>query len=178
MTVRVGLSAAVLLTLSACATAPMPGPAGGPPPPPANAAFRTSDFAWSTAPGTATIDGNLAYKAYGKVHSCQAAGVILTPETPWVRSRMQILYNSMDHAALPAEEVRRRTPPERSQDYSQFVRRAACDASGHFVFTGLPDGAWYVITVARPQPAGSGPDIAVMERVTTSNGRVTKVKLG
>lgn len=175
MPLRIGLSAAAFLILAACATAP--GPMGGPPPPPVNAAFRTSDFAWSTAPGTSSIQGQLTFKGYGKAHSCAAAGVILTPETPWVRSRMNILYNSMDKAALPADEVRRRTPPERSQDYSQFVRRAACDASGNFVFTGLPAGAWYVITVARPQPAGSGPDIAIMQRVTTRDGRTSNVRL-
>jgi len=104
MTLRIGLSAAAFLILTACATAP--GPIGGPPPPPVNAAFRTSDFAWSTAPGTAGIQGQLTFKGYGKAHSCAAAGVILTPETPWVRSRMAILYNSTDKAALPAEEVR------------------------------------------------------------------------
>ena len=176
MNPRLGFSVAALLLAAACATPAPPGPTSAPPPG-GTAAFRTSDFAWSTAPGAGRIDGQLAYNPGGRPHSCAAAGVLLTPETPWVRSRMGILYNSTDKAALPADEVRRRTPPERSQDYSAFVRRTTCDTAGRFTFTGLPDGTWYVITVARPQPAGSGADIAIMRRVTTKGAKVVKVTL-
>lgn len=177
MNARLGLSAAAVLMVSACATegaGPM-GPMA--PPAPSTSAFRTSDFAWSTAPGSGRIDGQLSYRPMGKVHSCAAAGVLLTPDTPWVRSRMNILYSATDKAVLPADEVRRRTPPERSQDYSSFVRRTACDAQGRFSFNGLPDGTWYVITVARPVPAGSGPDMAIMRRVTTKGSKVVNISL-
>ena len=104
------------------------------------------------------------------------AEVVLTPETPWVRRRMEILYLSSDKAALPAAEVRGRTPPERSQDYSAFARRTPCDPSGNFVFTGLPDGAWYVITVAKPKAPDTGADVAIMRRVETRS-RLVKVSL-
>ena len=155
MNTRLGLSFAAVLMVSACAAAG-PGPMGRLAPPAAStSAFRTADFAWSTAPGSGRIDGQLSYRPMGKVHSCAAAGVLLTPDTPWVRSRMNILYSSTEKAVLPADEVRRRTPPERSQDYSSFVRRTTCDAQGRFSFTGLPDGTWYASTVARPVPAGS-----------------------
>jgi hypothetical protein len=167
----------LLLTLSACATD------GGPPAPsaavsakrPATAEFRTADFAWSTAPGKGRIEGQLAFK--GKAYSCAEAGVLLTPQTAWTRQRMMILYKSADHAALPASEVRGRTPPGRSADYSAFVRRAACDANGRFAFSSLPDGAWFVITVAKPQAPATGPDMAVMKLVTTRNGKTISVKL-
>ena len=89
---------------------------------------------------------------------------------------MNILYGSTERAALPADEVRRRTPPERSQDYSSFVRRTNCDAAGRFSFSGLPDGSWYVITVARP--VGGGSDMAIMRRVTTKGSRVVNATLG
>ena len=174
---RLGFSIAVLLMASACATEGVAPPMAGAPPAAATAAFRTSDFAWSTAPGTGRIEGQLSYRPMGKVHSCAAAGVLLTPDTPWVRSRMNILYSSTEKAILPADEVRRRTPPERSQDYSSFVRRTSCDSAGRFSFSGLPDGTWYVITVARPQPAGSGSDIAIMRRVTTKGSKVVNISL-
>jgi len=180
MNLRFFCAAGCVLTLSACATDGTTPAAGGTAmqtAPAGNAAFRTADFTWSTAPGTGQIVGQLSSKAKGKVQSCVDAGVVLTPETPWVRSRMTILYASAERAALPAADVRARTPPERNQDYSAFVRRAACDASGKFTFTSLPNGAFYVITVARPQPAGSGPDMAIMRRVVVRSGAAVKVAL-
>ena len=50
----------------------------------------------------------------------------------------------------------------------------ACNATGHFSFTGLPDGGWYVITVAAP--VGGGPRMAVMRHVET-NGDTVRVLL-
>lgn len=188
MNARLILSAGAAMILAACATpapapppsaarpAPTPAPAA-PPPSTGMAAFSTSDFAWSTAKGTGGIDGLLNYKASGVTYGCVDAGVVLTPETPWVRRRMEILYRSADKATLPADEVRARTPPERSQDYSAFVKRATCDATGKFTFAGLPNGAWYVITVARPTGGAKGVDMAIMRRVTIAGGRVTKVAL-
>jgi hypothetical protein len=134
--------------------------------------FSKADFAWSTAAGKGEIDGLLAFKQGSVAYSCAQAGVLLTPETPWVRRRMEILYTSADKATLPAAEVRARTPPERNQDYSSFVKRAACDAAGHFDFGALPDGAWYVITVARPAAPGTGAEMAIMRRVVIKGGKV------
>lgn len=169
-----GIGAALLL--SACATtSPPPGPTVASGSRPATAEFKTSDFAWSTAAGKGRIDGQLRYSAGGQAYSCADAGVVLTPETPWTRRRMEILYKSPSSAALLASEVRGRTPPGRSSDYSAFVKRASCDASGKFSFSGLPDGAWFVITVAKPA-AGGGQEMAIMRRVTTG-GRAVSVKL-
>ena len=180
MNARLACAAGIFLLLGACASPG--GPAPAPPPPPAaaaaSAAFRAADFAWSQAPGKGGIDGQLTYGAAGQAFTCAGSAVVLTPETPWVKRRMTILYNSDQAAALPAAEVRGRTPPERSQDYSAFVRRATCDAQNHFTFSGLPDGAWFVITVAKPvTPGAPGRDVAIMRRVVLRNGQVAKVKL-
>lgn len=172
----VGIGAAMLL--SACATtSPPPASVATNTARPANAEFRTADFTWSTAPGKGRIDGQLRYKAGGQVYSCADAGVVLTPETPWTRRRMEILYRSPSSATLPAADVRGRTPPGRSSDYSAFVKRAACDPSGRFSFSGLPDGSWFVITVAKPATPGAGPEMAIMRRVTTGGAKATSVKL-
>jgi hypothetical protein len=169
---------AAFLTLSACATSEgPPAPAAASAPRPGSAAFSVSDFVWSTNAGKGQIDGQVVYSDKDTAFSCAAAGVILTPETPWVRRRMKILYNSENTAALPAGEVRKRTPPERSQDYSKYVRRTTCDAAGRFSFSGLPDGAWFVITVVRPIKGGAGQEIALMRRVTTKGERPVKVRL-
>jgi hypothetical protein len=134
--------------------------------------YSKADFAWSTAAGKGEIDGQLAFKQGSVAYSCAQSGVLLTPETAWVRRRMEILYTSADKATLPAAEVRARTPPERNQDYSSFVKRAACDAAGHFDFGALADGAWYVITVARPAAPGTGGEMAIMRRVVVKGGKV------
>ena len=167
---------AVLTLLAGCETT------GGGPPPPPNAAtpsatvFRPADFSWSAVPGRARIDGKLAYKRGEQRYTCAGAAVILTPETPWTRRRMTILYKSPTQAALPVAEVRARTPSEPGEDYSAFVRRTTCDGSDAFSFSGLPDGPWYVITVAKPVAPGAD-SMAIMRRVETKGGKAVKMAL-
>jgi hypothetical protein len=172
------VAAAAALTLAACAPALGPPPRGRPGglPPTSSSTFRAEDFAWSTESGRGGIAGHLAFRA-GKVrYSCAKTAVILTPETPWTRRRMEVLYLSGESAALPADEVRTRTPSAPSGDYSAFIRKATCDMNNRFVFTGLPDGAWYVIAAAKPV-AGPGPTMAVMRRVVTRGGKVVTLEL-
>ena len=168
-----------LCALAACQSGPPMGPpvstpiyAPPPPPPPSNSGgFRDSDFGWSTGSGTGQIVGVLAYKGDAARYACQ--DVVLTPETPWSRARMRMLYLSTTASAVPVEDVRTRTPAE-SNNYAKYARRAQCNAAGRFSFTGLPDGGWYVITVAAP--VGGGERMAVMRRVET-HGDTVKVVL-
>jgi hypothetical protein len=168
------LSAVALLgLLTACA------PSLGPPPPghvetlPQDDSFRASDFAWSKAPGHNTLVGALALKG-GTVHyTCAGATVVLTPETPWSRKRMMVLYKSDQRSALPTADVRSRTAQAPPGNSDPFVKRATCDASDHVSFTGLPDGSWYVVTLAKPAEGQTGESLAVMRRVTTRGGRAT-----
>ena len=168
---------ATAAALAACA--PTLGPA---PPPPGGyraptADFRSEDFSWSALPGRGAISGHMALKQGPTRYSCAKASVILTPETPWTRRRMQVLYQSSERSALPADEVRARTPQAPpGGDYSAFVRRTTCDAADRFSFTGLPDGAWYAITTARPV-SGSGPTMAVMRRVVVRGGKPVTFEL-
>lgn len=163
-------------SLASCATEGPNGPVPPPPPPPPSEqpppnpnAFRPQDFAWSAVPGRASIQGIMTYKA-GKVrYTCQGSDVILTPETPWSRRRMTVLYGSAVSAAVPVSTVRARTPSAPSGDYASFVRKATCDASSRFSFAGLADGGWYVITLAKPMGAPGEP-VAVMRRVETHGG--------
>jgi hypothetical protein len=168
-----------LTALAACETGPGMGPPAPrpayapppPPPPPSAGGFHDSDFAWSMASGSGQIVGALAYKGAAPRYTCQ--DVVLTPETPWSRARMRMLYLSTTASAVPVEDVRARTPAE-TNDYAKYARRAACNAAGRFSFSGLPDGGWYVITVAAP--VGGGDRMAVMRRVET-NGDTVRVVL-
>lgn len=168
--------AAAAALLTACAT---PGPPPPPPfkeSPPSASVFRPGDFSWSAVPGYGRVEGRLAYHEGPVRYTCQGMTVVLTPETLWTRRRMTILYKSPERAALPADEVRARTPSAPNDDYSAFVRRTTCDAASRFAFTGLPDGAWFVITVAKPV-GGQGETMAIMRRVTTRGGRTVNVEL-
>jgi hypothetical protein len=173
---RILAAAALLGSLAACA------PTLGPPPPrtsrpPSSADFQAGDFAWAQVPGRNTLMGRLAFKQGGTPYSCARASVILTPETPWSRRRMAVLYKSDVRSALPSDEVRARTPQAPPGDSGPFIKRTTCDAADHFSFTGLPDGAWYVVTIAKPAAGAPGPSMAFMRRVVTRGGRVTAFDL-
>src|ERR1019366_9399870 len=102
---------------------------------------------------------------------------VLTPETPWATRRMEVLYKSSVRAALPSDDVRSRTAQAPPGDSNPFVKRAVCDGSDHFSFINLPDGAWYVVTLAKPAPGSSAPTLAMMRRVVTRGGKITTFEL-
>jgi len=163
----------VAASLYACA-APTLGPPASPPPPPyappSAEVFRPQDFAWSTMAGGTSIAGVMAFRQGPVRYSCDGRDVILTPETPWSRRRMILLYGSALAAAIPVEEVRRRTQSAPSGDYARYVRKTTCDGGNRFDFGGLPGGVWFVITVARPPQGAGGEPMAIMRRVDTRGG--------
>ena len=57
------------------------------------------------------------------------------------------------------------------------MKRATCDSGGRFSFAGLPDGGWFVVTIAKPVAGGGGPTLALMRRVMTRGGRATSFEL-
>jgi hypothetical protein len=131
--------------------------------------FQPADFAWSTRPGGSSIEGVLAYRGGGGRFTCDGGDVILTPETAWSRRRMIILYGSANAAAVPVSIVRARTPGAPVGDLARYARKTTCDAANHFDFQGLPEGSWFVITVAKPTD-GAGETVAVTRRVETRGG--------
>ena len=178
-TARILTAVVIMGSLAACA------PSLGPPPPSRMATmppraddgvFRAGDFAWSQAPGRNTLAGVLGHNSDNR-YSCTGATVVLTPETPWARLRMEVLYQSSQRAALPAEDVRSRQNLAPPGDSNPFVRRATCDANDRFTFPGLPDGSWYIVTIAKPAAGATGPALAIMRRVTTRGGKVTAFEL-
>ncbi|WP_372784122.1 hypothetical protein [Phenylobacterium sp.] len=172
---RLLAAAALLGSLTACAPTYGPSPPGrGPSLPAEDAAFRAGDFAWSKAPGHNALIGALNYRGSGSArYTCAGATVVLTPETPWSRRRMMVLYKSDQRSALPTDDVRSRTAQAPPGDSNPFVKRATCDNTDRVSFSGLPDGAWYAVTLAKPVAGASGPSVAVMRRVVTRGGRAT-----
>lgn len=168
MTLKISLPLALAASaalLSACAS----GPSYVPP----VAVFDAAAFGWSTLVGSNSIEGQMAYAGGARRWTCTGS-VGLTPETAWTRQRFLSLYGSTERAVIPAAVVRARTVVEASSDYRTFVRNTACDASGRFTFTDLPDGGWFLI--APIQSDGSDP-VVIMRRVETRGGRVTALTL-
>jgi hypothetical protein len=168
-TVIIVLAAAAL---GACNTGAAQGPAYMPPSRVSSSAYMESDFAWSTGSGGGGIDGVMGYRSGGTRYNCQ--DVVLAPETPWSRARMHTLYLSTSQATMPVEDVKARTPPEHGAEYARYARHATCDGQGRFSFSSIPNGAWYVITVANP--IGGGTRMAVMRRVEI-DGDIERVVL-
>lgn len=177
VTARIIAAVALMGLVSACAPTLGPPPPHTSAPPPSDARFSADAFAWAQVPGRNALAGRLAFKAGGVAYSCTGSTVVLTPETPWSRLRISVLYKSDVRSALPAAEVRARTPMAPPGDSGPFIRRTSCDAGDHFSFTGLPDGAWYVVTIAKPAPGGTTGNMAFMRRVTTKGGRVNTFDL-
>lgn len=170
-------AALALTTLAACE------PMYGPPPPHRivtplsdDAQFRASDFAWSKAAGRNALVGAVTYRAGATRYTCAGTTVVLTPDTPWSRRRMGVLYQSGERAALPVADVRSRTAQAPAGDSEPYVKRATCDAAGRFSFAGLPDGSWFVVSIAKPA-SGGGPTLALMRHVSTHGGRATSFEL-
>ena len=176
--VRLIAAAGLAGLVSACAatTGPSP-PMGGPVDAgPDRTAFVAEDFAWSQVKGKAQLAGRVTYRQGPVRYTCAGATVILTPETPWSRRRMEVLYKSAERSALPSAEVRARTPMAPAGDSGPFIKRAVCDAADKFSYAGLADGAWYLITIAKPVGT-TGDAVALMRRVVTKGGKLTVTEL-
>jgi hypothetical protein len=167
----------VSLTAAACAST-YEAPPPPPPPPPVERpapgpAFDRQQFAWSTKPGTASIKGLVSY---GPGYSCAGGKVVLTPDAPYSRRRIQNLYGSIERAAAPVAEVRARQKARAGEDYSAFVRTADCGADNRFSFKGLPAGSWFII-VAASADGDRGEPVALLRRVVLKKGEVRTVTL-
>ncbi len=178
MSARLRSLAAILALGALGACEPMYGP---PPPtrvvtPTDETSFRAADFAWSKAAGHNAISGAVTYHAGQLRYGCAGAPVVLTPETPWSRRRIGVLYQSTERAAAPMDEVRGRTTQAPPGDSEPFVRKTTCDATSRFSFSGLPDGAWFVVVPGKPI-GGTGPTLALMRRVVTRGGKPVAFEL-
>ena len=171
------LATAALVSACSPSLGPPP-PQNGPPPTVMGSAnFSAAEFAWSQRSGTNVIAGKVAFKQGPTRYSCAGASVVLTPETAWSARRMAALYGSSDRAALPSDEVRARTPHAPPGDAGPYVKRTTCDDADQFAFGGLPDGAWYAITVVRAVGDPKAPNITLMKRVVVRGGRTVPVVL-
>ncbi len=102
---RISLLAALAFAAFADACTPTlgPPPAGPTGSSAANAVFSAAAFAWSQQPGDNIIAGRAGFQLGRVRYTCAGSTVVLTPETPWLRQRMYVLYGSTEQSALPRQ---------------------------------------------------------------------------
>jgi len=155
-----------------------PGPAVAPPPPPPPP--PVSEFAWSAAPGTNAIHGEVAYTdRTGRKWACAGQSVALMPRTPSTDLRMHALYGSSDRALEPVADVRAHSGAVHGPDPGPYVRTTVCDPDSHFAFDGLPDGGYFVIARVHLKGAAAASDegLAVMQKVAVTGGVTRRLDL-
>ena len=147
-----------------------------PPPPPPS----VSEFAWSAAPGTNAIHGDIAYTdRMGRRWICAGQSVALMPRTPSTDLRMKALYGSPERALEPVAHVRAHAGAVQGADPGPYVRTTGCDARSRFAFDGLPDGGYFLIArVHLDGPAaGAEEGLALMQRVELTGGVTRQLDL-
>lgn len=143
--------------------------------------FSDADLAWSKGVGAASVTGQgFVQTRGGEPRTCAGNGVILVPDSAYMRERIAFLYGNTSRAFNPNPRKVDFTPsPPNVNDY---VRQTTCDAQGNFTFTGLPSGKYYVVThvmwtvpVGRytAEPQGG----ALMQSVELGNGESERVIL-
>jgi hypothetical protein len=164
--------------VSAYAPPPPPPPSYGPPA--VGGGFDPNEFAWSSAVGSNAVIGRVLYHAGdGSTWSCTGQTVALIPRTRYSAGRMRALYGSDERAVAPVAAVKARDAATPGVDYGRFVRTAVCDTRNGFVFSHLPDGAFFVIARAKPHRGSAAADdgVVVMQRVEVRDGAGLHVTL-
>jgi len=140
--------------------------------------FNASDVAWSSAPGTATVEGRAAISAAGEVpRTCAGGEAQLLPAGAYAAEMMRIVFGSDVRGFAPRGSSR--YPTNIAADFGSTVRRVGCDPEGRFRFDGVPAGRWYVFSnvIFRSAGAEAPQGGALMQRIDVAEGARANVLL-
>jgi hypothetical protein len=108
--------------------------------------FQPREVAWFAGRGTNTIEGTAIARAYnGTAKTCAALPVTLFPVSAYASERMTALYESDQEGFNPILMGRPASFDNDDQRYIQTAKTTRCDAHGHFAFSELPDGDYFVV---------------------------------
>jgi hypothetical protein len=127
------------------------------------------------APGRNAIQGSaLLRQRGGGVVTCAGTPVLLIPATAYARERLAAYYTSTEdgHLLGDAPIVEPNYPA-----FSQLQRRTTCDPQGHFSFTKLADGEFFVLAVVDWQVGGINQGSSMIQRVALKGGESKEVVL-
>lgn len=169
----------MLSLLGAPALAADPGPAP---------AFSAEEIAWSKGYGPGMIDGSGAFIDGKTAKTCAGEKVYLRPTSALEIHRNHILFGNAEGALIPVSQylnpvgANETTMPAPPKDYDASARQANCSIDGRFLFTGIPDGDYHILTMIIPRAllgkVVEYDDIeVVMKRVTVAGGATVRVDL-
>lgn len=142
--------------------------------------FDPAEVAWFAGRGTNTITGTAILRTeQGGVKTCAAQEVTLTPVSTYARERMRHLYGSDEEGFNPKAGGVPALFAASDQRYEKTVKSTRCDGRGHFGFTELPDGDYFVIAAVtwRARSYGLEDGGFLMRRVHVSTGEMKEVLL-
>lgn len=150
--------------------------------------FSAEEVAWSKGYGPNIVDGIASASGEKDTATCAGEQVYLRPGSALERHRGKIIFGNSDGARISVDKymnppaataANMPTPPK---DYDAVARKASCSIDGKFLFAGIPDGNYYVITMLLPRAyvgkVTPYEDIeVVMKRVTVAGGQTVKLDL-
>lgn len=134
----------LLIALAGCETDDIAPPPAGPVAVFHIAPFVATDYNWASAPGTAAVSGDILLRTVGgDVKTCAGLRVALVPSGPYADDFVRTMFGNNAQAFLPAGSGLSLMAAHNQME--AIDRHTICDAQGHFQFTGLPPGAYYVV---------------------------------
>jgi hypothetical protein len=131
-------------------------------PPPA---FNLSDHAPYLQSGLALVKGTVRVGTGTTPQSCTGGRVYLMPDTPFFEAKVEGVTSGDSAEDLGLEDDR----------LDHVVRRSQCDLAGQFLFEGLPEAHWIILTAVTLPKGATGP--ALVARVATQAGLSLQVTL-
>ena len=153
-----------LLLLAGCSLTPAPAPVEIPV---GQAAYRQGE--WALRRGDNTIMGRTAVPGPdGHVLTCAGDAASLIPDIPATRARMEALYGPGRSLVLVS------AAPHLPHDpwLDRLVVKNRCDADGHFIFSYVPNGRYFV-TAGLPGP----PAVSIRRELSVYGGVTRQVNL-
>jgi hypothetical protein len=137
--------------------------------------FNSAEAEFILTDGNATITGQgfLRQKGGGVV-TCAGAPVHLFPKTKYTNERMRHLYGGTN-GGVNYNLTPKFTPD--SFDYYELARQEQCDAQGHFEFSNVPAGEFYVTTSVNWIVANVRQGGAIMQPIDVAPGEKVNVLL-
>lgn len=155
------LSAAFMVGLLAgCAT---------PKPVPLVASFNAQEARELIKPGVNILSGSaLIRQNGGGVVTCAGLPVELFPKTAYATERVKAIYGNTLRGFNSVENQFKFTPDY--PEYIQLSRQTLCDAQGHFEFSDVADGDFFVFSAIVWQAGGAPQGGALMQAVSVRGG--------
>lgn len=136
--------------------------------------FKADEAAYILEEGDNTITGNAFLRQNGGgVVTCAGYGVNLVPVNDYSLERANILYGNAQkgYASVSPYQGNNYDLGETPSEFIKYQRKTLCDSSGHFKFTNVPDGDYFIATsvIWKVQSQQGG---HLIQRMTVSGGEI------